>query len=61
MPRRIDRLAPEERASVDADIELICQRFVGVLRKINGRVPVRVLDRWLDVERRMQRFAATWS
>jgi hypothetical protein len=42
---------------VEADIQAVCQRFDSVLAKINGRVPARVIDRWLRAERALHAFA----
>jgi hypothetical protein len=53
---RIDRLTPEAMAAVEADLELIQQQLVSVLRRISGHVPARTIDLALRVDQALHRF-----
>jgi hypothetical protein len=54
---RINWLTEAELVAVEAQVELVQREFEKVLNVINHqRVPAKVLDRWLKVERALHSF-----
>jgi hypothetical protein len=50
----MSRMTQEELRDVEEQIELIQQQFQKVGDAVNGRVPARIIDKWLDIHRRLR-------
>jgi hypothetical protein len=49
-------MTEEELHAAEEQLELAVQQFDQAMHTVNGRVPAKTIDKWLDIHRRLQRF-----